>query len=150
VNETPKYFGWTHVSKEAKVQLTAITGSQGLLWPFPYDTLTPSLRKGIPNPRNCFISGYDKPVSVEGDVAAIGELVTTTAHTVAPESGKAYGHIIAVDKDGEVWTRGPFKIRDGHYYKEEDGVPVDKLFGKINLMDLDKVMVELASKKAPG
>jgi hypothetical protein len=27
------------------------------------------------------------------------------------------------------------------------GVQVDKLFGKIDLMDLDKAMIELASKK---
>jgi hypothetical protein len=143
MDETPKYYGWTHVSKEeAKVQLTAITGSRGLLWPLPYDTLTPSLQKGIPNPRKCFISGYSGTVNVKGGMEAIGELFTTTAHTAAPESGKAYGHVIAMNYDGEVWTRGPFKVRDGHYYKEEDGVPLNKLFGKIDLMDLNKPIIE--------
>ncbi len=93
--------------------------------------------RGMPEIRDCFISGYVKPEEVQGKMKAIGELLVTRPHDI-PESGKAYMYLVAIDYNAKPYFLGPFKPYDGHYYEEASGVPVEKLFGKIERDDLSK------------
>lgn len=136
----PIYPKWTQGDGNSVAQLTAITGSPGNLWPYPVTALPAGIANHMPEIRDCFISGYLNPETVAGGVKAIGELLVTRAHEV-PESGKAYVYLVAVDYNAQPHFLGPFKPYDGHYYREDAGVPVEKLFGKIDLGDLGKRIV---------
>jgi len=133
----PFYPKWTPADGDSIAQLTAITGAPGNLWPYPASALPAGVASGMPNIRDCYISGYLKPENISGDIQPIGELLVTRAHDV-PESGKAYMYLIAIDDTCKPHLTGPFKPYDAHYYDSAAGVPVEKLFGRIDRTDLAK------------
>lgn len=138
---SPIYSDWTPANGDSIAQLTAITGAPGHLWPYPTGALPNNIAKGFPTQiRDCFISGYVDARKVEGHVEAIGELLVTRDHET-PESGKAYIFVVAVDDHSTPYFRGPFKPVPQHYYNQEDGVPIDKLFGRVDLNDLGRQKV---------
>lgn len=128
----PYYPSWTKATKDSAIQLTSPTGSPGHLWPYPHTALPENIRKGFPNQINeCYISGYINPEVASGGVTPVGELLVTRDHEV-PESGKAYVYLIAVDEEKTPYFRGPYKPYPEHYYSKYNGIPVDKLFGRVN------------------
>ena len=131
------YPKWTPADGDSLAQLTAITGCPGNLWPYPASALPAGIARGMPEIRECFISGYVKPEQVQGNVNAIGELLVTRTHDI-PESGKAYMFLVAIDQNQKPHFLGPFKPYQAHYYNEGAGVPVGELFGKIDRADLSK------------
>lgn len=137
----PVYYNWTQADGDSIAQLTAVTGDPGALWPYPASAIPPNIAQGFPNTiRECFISGYLEPQKVEGRVTAIGELLITRDHE-APESGKAYVYVVAIDEHSTPYYRGPYKPYPEHYYHQGSGVPVASLFGRVNLGDLDERIV---------
>ena len=137
----PIYYNWTEATGDSVAQLTATTGDAGHLWPYPSTALPQNIAQGFPTTiRDCYISGYLNPQEVEGNVAAIGELLITRDHDV-PESGKAYMYVVAIDEHSTPYYRGPYKPFPEHYYNQNVGTPVEKLFGRIHLDELHKRMV---------
>jgi hypothetical protein len=134
----PIYFDWTKANGDSVAQLTAVTGDPGYLWPYPANALPLNIAQGFPNTiRDCFISGYLEPQKVEGNVTAIGELLITRDHAT-PESGKAYIYVVAIDENLTPYYRGPYKPYPEHYYHQKLAVPVDRLFGRVKLDNLDE------------
>ncbi len=123
---------WTKATGDAVAQLTSITGSFGQLWPYPITALPGSIAQGMPGLEQAFVSGYLQPQNVPDGMTAIGELLVTRAHDV-PESGKAYVYLVGIDKNATPYFRGPYKPYPEHYYNVDRGVPVDGLFGRINV-----------------
>lgn len=137
MSHSPIYFDWTQANGDSVAQLTAITGDPGHLWPYPVEALPTQVAHGFPTQmQDCFISGYLDPKAVEGDVTAVGELLITRDHEKSPESGKAYIYVVAVDESSIPYFRGPFKPVPEHYYSQQKGVPLDKLFGRVDLDDM--------------
>ncbi len=136
----PFYYDWTKADGDAVAQLTAITGAPGNLWPYPLSALPRSIETGMPEIRKIYISGYAIPEAIPNGLEAIGELLVTRNHTV-PGSGKAYLYLIGIDQENVPYFRGPYKPYPTHYYNEDNGVPVDRLFGRIdrNLLDQTRV-----------
>ena len=128
----PYYPDWTRANGDAVAQLTAITGDSGQLWPYPVSALPVSIAQGMPGLEKAFISGYLKPQNVPDGLNAIGELLVTRAHDVA-ESGKAYIYLVGIDQNDTPYFRGPYKPYPEHYYNVDSGVPLDRLFGRINI-----------------
>ena len=133
------YYDWTEATDESVAQLMFITGSPNQLYPYPSDALPKTISKGMPNIKDCYISGYFSPESVEGGVNAIGELLVTRLHEHSPtESGKAYVYLVAIDQENQPWFRGPYKPYGPHYYSLDSGIAFDELFGQIDLNKLSK------------
>lgn len=127
--DAPYYKDWTKATGDAAVQLTAITGSPGNLWPYPLSALPGSIGANMPKLEQGFITGYVESKSIPVGLEAIGELLVTRAHEVL-ESGKAYVYLVGVDEQANAYFKGPFKPYPDHYYDKAAGVPTDKLFGK--------------------
>lgn len=125
----PYYKDWTKATGDAAVQLTAITGSPGNLWPYPLSALPGSIEKNMPKLEQGFITGYVQPKAIPAGLDAIGELLVTRGHDV-PASGKAYVYLVGIDREANAYFKGPFKPFPEHYYNKDAGVPLDKLFGR--------------------
>lgn len=137
----PFYPDWTKTTTaDAAVQLCAITGAPGNLWPYPISALPVGIAKGMPEIDQMYVSGYVNPKILPDGIEAIGELLVTRAHDV-PESGKAYMWLVGLGKGNDVYFRGPYKPYGPHYFNVDDGVPVDKLFGRIDLTNLTKTSI---------
>src|SRR5712691_3988951 len=91
----PFYPEWTPADRDSIVQLTAITGAPGNLWPYPPSALPAGIANRMPNIQDCYISGYVNPEHIKG-LKAIGELLVTRAHDM-PQSGKGYMYLVAID-----------------------------------------------------
>jgi hypothetical protein len=133
----PYYRDWTKATEDAVAQLTAVTGDAGNLWPYPISALPAGIAANMPELENVFISGYVKPQVLPNGLEAIGELLVTRAHDV-PASGKAYMYLVGVGKENDVYFRGHYKPFPEHYYNVDHGIPVNQLFGRIILSNLDQ------------
>ncbi|MEO6002227.1 MAG: hypothetical protein ABIZ04_21435 [Opitutus sp.] len=134
----PFYPDWTKTTKEdASIQLSAVTGDPGKLWPYPKSALPAGIANGMPEIDEVFVSGYANAKSLPGGITAIGELLVTRPHDV-PESGKAYMWLVGVSKEKDVYLRGPYKPYGPHYYNVDQGVPLNELFGRIDHTNLNK------------
>jgi hypothetical protein len=136
----PYYPDWTKATGDAAVQLTAITGAPGNLWPYPLGALPGGIEKGMPKLEEAYISGYVLPQYLLDGIQAIGELMVTRGHDV-PISGKAYLYLVGIDSGANPYFRGPYKPYPEHYYNKDAGIPVNDLFGRINPAKLGQTNV---------
>ena len=78
-----------------------------------------------------FISGYHQPAAIQPNLSGVAELVVTRNDS---GQGKGYVWLVAITLDGKAYyRRKPFKPKEGHYFDLNKPVPLEKLFGQIQI-----------------
>ena len=118
---------WHSANSTTVHQITATTSTPGKVFPYPIDALPDGIQE-MPGIKDAYISGYCDPVLLKDSLSAIGEIVVERE---VEDTGKGYVFAIA-RTENEVFYTGPYKPRNGHYFKAENGIDLNALFGKID------------------
>ena len=117
---------WHPVTNTEAHQITSYTSSPGVVYPHPITALPSPIQK-LPGLYEAYISAYQSTYKSPEAVSIQGEIV---AARTGEGTGKGYVYLFGVSSTG-IYFNGDYKPPDGHYFDPAQGVPVDKLFGKI-------------------
>ncbi len=118
---------WHAVGSTEAYQLTTVTGSPGVVFPYAVSALPASLQ-ALPGLHSAYISGnITTGMSPEG-VAVLGEVA---AICTGESIDKSYVWVFGQKNDGSIAYNGPYKHFPGHHFPAGDPIPIHSIFGNV-------------------
>jgi hypothetical protein len=121
----PKYTDWHPVDEVGARELTTLTNSPGVVYPFGTTALPQSLQR-MKDVSSSYISGYISPQVAPGGMTVSGEMLVARSDGFTT---KNYNYLVATNSAGSVFFTGPYKGY-GHHVTSGQDIQVNSLFGQ--------------------